>query len=62
MRPGRGAQGRCRGCPRGSSPPCPHGRAPRGRPSLRDSKQPGGPRLAVTRVAWEGFVAGTGAH
>ncbi|WP_395573852.1 DUF397 domain-containing protein [Streptomyces sp. BK79] len=28
---------------------------------IRDSKRPHGPRLAVTRAAWAGFVAGTGA-
>jgi hypothetical protein len=27
---------------------------------VRDSKRPDGPRLAVTRAAWAGFVAGTG--
>ncbi|MFJ9196287.1 DUF397 domain-containing protein [Streptomyces flaveolus] len=27
---------------------------------IRDSKRPDGPRLAVTRAAWAGFVAGTG--
>ncbi|MDT0614776.1 DUF397 domain-containing protein [Streptomyces lancefieldiae] len=27
---------------------------------VRDSKHPHGPRLAVTRAAWAGFVAGAG--
>ncbi|MEU6100852.1 DUF397 domain-containing protein [Streptomyces flaveolus] len=29
---------------------------------IRDSKRPDGPRLAVTRAAWEGFLAGTGGN
>jgi hypothetical protein len=29
---------------------------------IRDSKRPDGPRLAVTRLAWEGFLAGTGGN
>ncbi|WP_318218303.1 DUF397 domain-containing protein [Streptomyces sp. SCL15-6] len=29
---------------------------------VRDSKRPDGPRLAVTRAAWAGFLAGTGGN
>ncbi|MCG8968602.1 DUF397 domain-containing protein [Streptomyces sp. CL12-4] len=29
---------------------------------IRDSKRPDGPRLAVTRAAWAGFLAGTGGN
>ncbi|GJF24036.1 MULTISPECIES: DUF397 domain-containing protein [Streptomyces] len=29
---------------------------------VRDSKRPHGPRLAVTRAAWAGFLAGVGGN